>query len=324
MATYVVGRSGSFGLTSQLDLGVRRFAYARIGIRQERIALPGGRSQLSLLPMLGGALVRDFGRVTAKARAAYGRGIRAPNTAQRAHGGTGRRLENTLLQPEEQSGVEGGFDLYFASAVSLHLTRFDQLASGLIQEVTVGMVDTAASRPKYFSQLQNVGRISNSGWEAQAAATGGPWTLTGALATVDSRVQRLAPGYSGDLRPGDRMLAVPARTLTGTVAWSRHSVRLSSSVSRASDWINYDRLAIAQCLVTGCANGDKLTGATLRTYWAQYDGSTRVRASAAIDVRSGLTLTVTGENLLNHQTGEPDSITIVPGRTLTAGIRARF
>jgi iron complex outermembrane receptor protein len=35
-------------------------------------------------------------------------------------------------------------------------------------------------------------------------------------------------------------------------------------------------------------------------------------------------LNLTGENLLNYQRGEPDTMTIVPGRTITLGVRARF
>jgi iron complex outermembrane receptor protein len=77
--------------------------------------------------------------------------------------------------------------------------------------------------------------------------------------------------------------------------------------------------------VAQCPDAKTLTGQTLRNkYWAHYDGNTRTRAAMSYDLRTGLTLTFTGENLLNHMSGEPDSITIVPGRTLTAGIRARF
>jgi iron complex outermembrane receptor protein len=43
-----------------------------------------------------------------------------------------------------------------------------------------------------------------------------------------------------------------------------------------------------------------------------------------VDVWRGMALSVTGENLLNYQHGEPDSITIVPGRTITVGLKARF
>jgi hypothetical protein len=35
-------------------------------------------------------------------------------------------------------------------------------------------------------------------------------------------------------------------------------------------------------------------------------------------------LNLRGENLLDNQTGEPDNITVVPGRTITGGIKVNF
>jgi hypothetical protein len=37
-----------------------------------------------------------------------------------------------------------------------------------------------------------------------------------------------------------------------------------------------------------------------------------------------LALDISGENLLNHQRGEPDNITVVPGRTILTGLRLKF
>jgi outer membrane receptor protein involved in Fe transport len=328
----------NMGFTQQADIAFRKTAYVTAGFRQERVSAPSGQTQMRLLPMFGGALVRDFSGVTAKARFAYGKGIRMPHSAQRAFGPSKNRLPNPFLAPEEQSGVEAGVDLMFGERTGLHLTRFDQLAFGLIQEVMIGR-DTVSGGPgkhTWWSQLQNVGEIANKGWEAQANAALGPFSLGGALTTVSSRVQRLSSAYASDLRVGDRVLGVPARTLTGTASYRRRGFQVSTTLSRAASWVNYDRLAIAQCIIadmanandstaTGCADAEKLDeGAVLRKYWARYDGKTRVRASASFDLRRGMMLTLTGENLLNHQHGEPDSITIVPGRTLTAGIRARF
>jgi len=323
---YEVDWSGNFGFTSQADIAFHNTVFMTAGVRQEQIGLPSGGTQLSLLPMLGGAVVREHAGVTAKARLAYGKGIRAPSASLRAGtGGQRHRLENVALSPEQQSGIEAGIDVLFGSRVGAHLTRFNQLASGLIQTVTIVDPSGSAAQPRYWYQLQNVGEISNRGWEAQASASRGLFTFTGALTTVDSRVERLALGYTGDLRAGDRMIAVPARTQTGTIAWARRALQLTSTISRASDWTNYDRLAIAQCYVAQCPDAKILTGQTLRDkYWAHYEGNTRVRAAMSYDWRTGLTLTFTGENLLNHMSGEPDSITIVPGRTLMAGIRARF
>jgi iron complex outermembrane receptor protein len=37
-----------------------------------------------------------------------------------------------------------------------------------------------------------------------------------------------------------------------------------------------------------------------------------------------LAAVVTGENLLGAQRGEPDDVTIVPGRMMSAGVRVKF
>jgi iron complex outermembrane receptor protein len=281
--------------------------------------------------MLGGAWVRDFTLATLKLRAAYGRGIRAPQSTSHVVTREPRRtIANASLQPEEQSGIEAGADLFLGRILGLHLTRFDQRASGLIQTVTIGDTTTSSSgpgsggTPRYWFQLQNVGEITNRGWEAQATTALGPFSLAGAATLVDSRVQRLAFGYTGDLRPGDRMLAVPARTVSGTFSWAGRGLHLTSTLSRASDWVNYDRLAIAEAWLNADGDGLALAGSKLRTFWVKYPGATRLRASASFGAFRGLTLSATGENLLNYQRGEPDTITIVPGRTITLGVRARF
>ena len=66
------------------------------------------------------------------------------------------------------------------------------------------------------------------------------------------------------------------------------------------------------------------TGAGLRAYWREYEGVTRLRASLTRDLSRGLSVVATGENLLDAQRGEPDDVTVVPGRTLSLGARVRF
>jgi iron complex outermembrane receptor protein len=325
----VAGFSSNSGVSSQVDLAWRNAAYLTGGVRFEILDQARVPAQMATLPMLGAAWVRDLPMATLKLRAAYGKGIRAPQSMQHVATREPRRtVANPGLLPEEQSGIEAGADLFLGRLLGLHVTRFDQRASGLIQTVTIG--DTSSSgpggggSPRYWFQLQNVGEITNRGWETQASAEVGPLSLAGAATFVDSRVQRLARGYTGDLRPGDRMLAVPARTLSGTASWAVRGLQLSSTVSRASDWVNYDRLAVAQAWLGAGSDAGALAGSKLRTFWANYHGATRLRASASYGLWRGLTLSATGENLLNFQLGEPDSITIVPGRTITLGIRARF
>jgi len=323
----VVDWSSNTGFSVQGNVALLDAAYLTAGIRNERIGQPSGRSTYATLPMLGTAVVRDYGATTLKVRGAYGRGIRAPHSSHPAIRELSRRtLANPDLAPEEQSGFEGGMDVLFGRRFGLHLTRFDQRAFGLIQTVTV--VDTTfvggARSITYWFQQQNVGEISNRGWEGQASLVLGPVSLGGAATLVGSRVVRVAPGYKGDLKAGDRMLAVPARTVSGTASWTRGGLQLSSTVSRATDWINYDRLALAKAFILAGGNLTNFSGQKLRQYWSSYTGSLHLRAALTYDVWHGTLLTLTGENLLNYQRGEPDTITIVPGRTVTLGIRARF
>jgi iron complex outermembrane receptor protein len=120
------------------------------------------------------------------------------------------------------------------------------------------------------------------------------------------------------------MLEVPARTVSLTARWSAPHWSTAWTLSRAADWINYDRLALAQSMATSAAPTADLLGAGLRSFWRGYPGVTRLRASFTHTLPNGLALVLTGDNLLGHQLGEPDNVTILPGRTLTAGLRARF
>jgi iron complex outermembrane receptor protein len=50
----------------------------------------------------------------------------------------------------------------------------------------------------------------------------------------------------------------------------------------------------------------------------------RLRANLSFDVRCALSLVIAGDNLLDHQLGEPDNVTVLPGRTITGGLRPKF
>ena len=146
----------------------------------------------------------------------------------------------------------------------------------------------------------------------------GALSLTGALALTDSRVKHVAAGYTGDLRAGDKMLGVPARTLSLSAAWMGESWSSALTAYRAFDWINYDRIALAGQPETA------VLGVQLRDYWRAYDGATRLRASLTRTLSRNLTLLLTGDNLLGTQIGEPDNLTVLPGRTVSFGVRAAF
>lgn len=300
--------------------------YASAGARlQHSGALEEG--DLSLLPMLGGAWVEDLGGAELKVRAAYGRGIRSPQTPARTHMRGHAQEISPNLDPEAQAGYELGAELYLGEGLSLSATRFDQRATGLIQDVVVG-VDSAPTRDggrlrQVRYQLQNVGAIENRGWEAQATLSRGRLALSGSLSLVDSRVAKLASGYLGDLAPGDRMLGVPARTAGLTAEWTAPRWSAVVSVGRAWDWIAYDRVALARAWAApDSVPATAYLGPQMRGYWRSYDGSAELRATLWREVRPGVWLSLSGENLLGGQLGEPDNVTVRTGRTLMLGIRA--
>jgi iron complex outermembrane recepter protein len=328
--TYVTSWRSNTGLIAQTNVAWREALYLTGGVRVERNDGFARTDQVSTLPMLGASLVGDRGDVTLKLRAAYGKGIRPQRTASRetTWAGIHGQATSASLAPEQQSGVEAGVELLIGRALTLQATRFDQLASGLIQRVAIGADADPANGPgprHVTYALQNVGEITNRGWELEGSAALGRLSLTGTLSLVDSRVRRIATGYSGDLQPGDRMLEVPARTASLTASWNGGRWFGALTASRASDWVNYDGLALAWAVVNNQrpAPPDQM-GTWLRSFWRTYDGVTRLRLTTSRDLRRGFALVLTGDNLLDQQLGEPDNVTILPGRTITAGIRAAF
>jgi len=337
----VVQRWTSAGV-AQANVSWRDAGYLTSGLRVERNDAFGSNHSVSMLPMVGAALLHDYGPLTVKLRSAYGRGIRPAATPMRETAwfdprGQARSLN---LAPEEQSGIETGLDFFVGKTFGLQVTRFDQLASGLIQRVAYAAADShnqgSLWEPAYPELqhnihaedrhiayvLQNVGQITNRGWELRSELNLSALALSGTFSTVDSRVKQTAQGYVGDLRVGDRMLEVPARTGSLSAAWIGGGWTSSVVASRSWDWIDYDRIALAGAFSNSAQTDAELVGQQLRNYWLKYSGVTRLRASVGRSVFRGLSLTVSGENLLNRQHGEPDNVTVVPGRTLILGLRA--
>jgi len=320
------GNSG--GVSAQANLAWRDAWYLVAGGRAERSVGFTENAQTSLLPMLGAAYVRDVGGVVYKLRTAYGTGIRPASSIARGGTWMGRSVNSgsASLQPESQSGTELGFDVLMNRALSLHVTRFDQRASGLIQPVagTTTYLNAAGAFVRRMSYtLENVGAITNRGWELQAQSSISRLLLAGSVSLVDSRVAQLARGYSGDLRLGDRMLDVPARTYSMSASWSTNKWTATTQLTRAEDWVGYDRVRIGQALRDTTRDQD-LNGRQLRSYWLNYGGVSRVRASLTYRLPRDWSVLLGGENLLNVQRGAPDNATVTAGRTLTFGLRTGF
>ena len=294
------------------------------GLRLERHSGYTALSEIAVLPTLGASYTRRLGPASLRIRSAYGKAIRPPRLSRVASDWSMQLPAVLRLDPEEQSGIESGADLTVGSAFRLRVTHFSQQATGLIQPVGVRMWGGNTSAPQWMMnyELQNVGAIDNQGWEFQGGITQGRLHLGAGYSVLESRVNRVADAYTGDLRAGDRVLQVPARTMSLTGSWVARSWTSSWTVARAADWVNYDWLAIAE--QPGGVTNPGNTAGGLRSFWRSYDGVTRLRAHFTRDITDQIGFEFTGENLLGQQLGEPDNVTIVPGRTISAGLRARF
>jgi outer membrane cobalamin receptor len=319
----IVSWQNSTGVTAQANAAFDNALFFTSGVRLEEDSRLAAGNRIVTLPMLGVSGVNDFGPFTMKLHAAYGRGIRPPNTLQHLQMLQPQSAAEAALGPEVQSGTEVGLDLTVHRAFTLQLTRFDQRASGLIQEVPLES-DSAITGRRMQYVAQNVGEISNTGWELGAFSTISHVTMNASFASVDSRVRKLAPGYMGDLETGDRMLQVPAMTASLGATWTGQSWSTSIGGTRAFNWINYDEVGLAQAWLSGSPSVRDLVGPQLRNYWRQYTGGLHLRASVSHDIRRDFSVELSGENLLNYQRGEPDNITIIPGRTIMTGVRVKF
>ncbi len=317
------------GAVVQLDAAWHNRLYLTAGTRLERSAGFTAQPLNTLLPMIGAAWVHDSRFGTAKVRGAYGKGVRPPRiTVGGSALSRGRLIPNNELDAETQSGTEFGVDLFLGSRFTMHATRFDQSATGLVQPVSVVALlpPAAGARPgdpfnrSLAFQMQNVGAIDNRGWEVESIVRGGAFSVQGSLSLVDSRVREIRRGYTGELRVGDRMLDVPARTMGVSTQWVKHGWSTSASITRVDDWIGYDRIAASQAFVSPGLPATAFIGESLRAFWIRYPAVTRVGATVSRSVLRGATLRLVGENLLNTQVGEPDNATIVPGRTVSVGL----
>jgi iron complex outermembrane receptor protein len=95
-------------------------------------------------------------------------------------------------------------------------------------------------------------------------------------------------------------------------------------VARAADWVNYDKVALATAIAADSTGRLTPVGAALRAYWRDYRGTTRLSARTSYALRPHTWVSLSGENLLNRQLGEPDNVTVVPGRTINLGLRTAF
>ena len=304
---------GAFG---QVNASVSDIVFLTAGLRGEWNSSFGDAYGVARLPLLGAAIVNEVGPVVVKTRASYGKGIRPPPIDADKVAQLAQLIQraNPQLAPESQSGTELGVDAYLEKWAAIKITRYQQVAEGLIQQVLVD----EQSKPRVVQQ-QNIGTIRNAGWEFEGNGDIVWLGLIANYARTDSRVHSIAPRYTGTLRPGDRMLEVPSWTASATATAGGSDRSLALTLWRVGDWINYDWIS----LYTAVLKKDPNRGPP-RSYWIRYPGFTQIRVSALEKIGQSWEIFVRGDNLTNVQNASRDNLHVNTGRTITLGMNTRY
>jgi outer membrane receptor protein involved in Fe transport len=299
----------NMGLFTQLKVDVARSFFLTAGIRTDWNSTFGEEHGAAWSPMLGAALTRDAGFGTIKVRGAYGKGIRPPPPSARKAIATlrFRQIANPGIEPETQSGFEGGVEWFAGDRAMLSLTGYTQDAKGLIQQVI---------QDRRTIQYQNVGEIANRGAEIEGQVRRGNVRANGTFSLTDSRVRALARTYSGDLAVGDRVPEVPSSSGTLSISWDVARTTFTMGSTYIGSWMGYDwsRYVGDEARETG-----EITD--LREYWRRYPGIVRPYLSVNHIFNRDVEWFARVDNLTNVQRYERDNLQVTAGRTMTVGLR---
>jgi iron complex outermembrane receptor protein len=165
-------------------------------------------------------------------------------------------------------------------------------------------------------QFQNVGAITNRGFELDAGARRGRFSAAGRLNLVKSRVAVLSPNYTGDFEPGDAPLEVPASMASMALRHEHGVARLEVGATWIGPWTGYDWR-----LIQRVEAGESPLGDRVREYWMEYDGVLRPFAGVTLALSRTTTLGLRAEWPLEQDALLRDNLTPTVGRTITVGLR---
>ena len=297
------------GLFAQLKVDLSRSLFITAGLRGDRNSTFGDALGPVWSPMLGAAFTRDASFGTIKLRGAYGKGIRPPppSAGQSIATLRFRQVGNPDLEPETQSGFEGGMEWFAGDRAMLSLTGYTQVARGLIQQVILD---------RRTIQYQNVGQIANRGVEVEGQVRHRDLRANGSLSLTDSRVRALSRDYSGDLAVGDPVPEVPSSS--GSLSVSRDVARTTFTIGGVyiGSWTGYDW---SRYFGDEVQESDEITD--LRAYWRTYPGILRPYLSVSHILNRDVEWFARVDNLTNVQRHERDNLQVTAGRTMTVGVR---
>jgi iron complex outermembrane receptor protein len=304
------GIGDNTGVFAQAQLGIKDAVFLTAGIRAERNSSFGKDYGTAVSPRVGLTVARSLGGASVKLRGAYGEAIRPP-----AYGVNVDRpglRANTDLAPEEQIGREVGVDLEVGRWGALSATFYDQTAISLIDFVLFD----ATTVPLTF-QFQNAARIKNRGWELETRLNAGRLSAQGQFSVTNSKVQRLHPLYTGLLRVGDPLLAVPKYSGGGTLSLNVTSrTSIDASMTYIGKWTNTDFLAFFGFLF----GGEPFRGSQ-RAYWMEYPSVTKVNLGVRQQLTQSMSAFLRVDNVADNDRYELQNSTLISGRRITLGAR---
>jgi outer membrane receptor protein involved in Fe transport len=312
------------GIFGQARLGISDALFITAGIRGERNPNFGESHKTDFSPRLGIAYAAAAKNLTAKFRASYGRAVRPPTPGQKlaapiASLNTPRiTIANDSLGPEDQLGGDAGVDLYYGNRGNLSVTYYSQRVNDLIAAVDVTALQPSLPPPATSAQqFQNVGRVRNSGLELEGSLfLLRTMRLAGTYTVMRSVVKKLAPGFTGIYKVGDRVLGIPERS--GMLSMDHTLGRFSYGADMTFEGRRWNSISRSDFLF------DRLApSATAPLQTLPFDARKLFSARAAYQVMSNAEVFSSVENLTNNYEPDMQILQMMMGRRVTIGVRVR-
>lgn len=298
------GEWNRFGYFGQAEFGYRDKLFVTVAARvDEDIRNAGGGNDKKFQPRTGLTYVIEQGEATVKLRGQWGRTFKPPINQKPMLGSSSwyptvpEYVPNFDIGPEEKVGWDAGVDLSWRGLGSFSVTRFDEEGRSLIMPVAL---DAEAVPP--LQQYQNVGVVSNKGWEFELNLQRGIFSLNGNLTLIDNRIEHLSDVLIndpyGDYNEGDRRVGVP--DYTGSVTASVDV--WGGTISANAYWL----------------------GERPKNYGGYLPELKRVNLRAEKPISDWVTLLARIDNVLRDQDSDRSDTTVAPGRIFMVGARMVF
>ncbi len=305
------------GVFAQTQLGLGDQLFLTAGVRAERNSSFGAALGTPVSPRYGISYAPSIGAVTLKFRGSYGEAIRAPSADEEDAFVTPFTLQlaNPRLSPERQRGWDTGIDVGVAAKGSFGVTYYDQVASDLIEGVTLN-----ADTTPLVQQFQNLGRVRNQGFEFEATYRLPVGQLSAQYAITDSRVESLNPTYGGDLRVGDSPLVVPGHTAGVSLAAAPlRGTSVTFGLTDVGSWRNYDVIAELDCV-----GGTGPCAPSTRGYIKSYPEFVKANLAITQQITPVVSAFVSVKNITNNEAYEFFNANPIQGRVTVGGLGVRY